>query len=128
MGSLRTIFAISVFFTHALPGASVLVGGRYAVQLFYVISGFLISYVLIAKKAYPDVKSFYVNRYLRLYPIYLVVALLTFAALIASHHASFIDVYRNSPPAAIAMLTFSNLFLFGQDWIMFLGVHSHHLA
>jgi peptidoglycan/LPS O-acetylase OafA/YrhL len=128
MGTLRTVLAISVFFTHAWPGASVLVGGRYAVQLFYVISGFLISYVLVEKKAYPHVKSFYLNRYLRLYPIYLVVAIISSIALIASHHASFIDVYRNSPPSAVTLLTLSNMFVFGQDWIMFLGVHSHHLA
>jgi peptidoglycan/LPS O-acetylase OafA/YrhL len=128
MGTLRTLFALSVFFTHAWPGSPLIVGGQYAVQLFYVISGFLISYVLVEKKTYSNAKSFYGNRYLRLYPIYVVVALISLAALIASHRSSFLAVYRDAPPSAVALLMFSNMFLFGQDWIMFLGVHAHHLV
>jgi len=62
MGTLRTLFAIAVVFAHSL--GNLLVGGRYAVQLFYMISGFLISYVLFERKTYPNIKSFYINRYL----------------------------------------------------------------
>src|SRR5262249_20142393 len=47
---------------------------------------------------------------------------------IATHHATFFNVYRNAPPGALALLAFSNLFIFGQDWVMFLGVHAHHLS
>ena len=44
MGILRTLLALSVVLDHLGGGATnQLVGGRLAVQLFYVISGFLIS-------------------------------------------------------------------------------------
>ena len=74
MGTLRTIFAIAVVLAHVWPGGPVFVGGQNAVRLFYIISGFLISFVLVERKSYPSVRSFYVNRYLRLYPVYVVVA------------------------------------------------------
>ena len=68
MGTLRTLLAIAVVLVHSY--GFVMVGGRNAVQLFYMISGFLISYVLVERKVYKDTISFYINRYLRLYPIY----------------------------------------------------------
>ena len=42
MGMLRTIFAITVILAHSWPERIVFVGGRNAVQCFYIISGFLI--------------------------------------------------------------------------------------
>jgi peptidoglycan/LPS O-acetylase OafA/YrhL len=48
MGTLRTLLAISVVFAHSF--GFVFVGGRNAVQLFYMISGFLISFVIVEKK------------------------------------------------------------------------------
>jgi peptidoglycan/LPS O-acetylase OafA/YrhL len=72
MGILRTLLALSVVLIHTY--GQVFVTGQDAVQLFYVISGFLISYVLIEAKSYPELKFFYLNRYLRLYPIYFLVA------------------------------------------------------
>lgn len=58
MGLLRTILAISVVLAHSIGFVSIgfrsnvglLVGGQNAVQIFYMISGFLISYVLVEKK------------------------------------------------------------------------------
>lgn len=81
MGSLRTLFAIAVVFAHCY--GFVFVGGRNAVQLFYITSGFLMSYVLVEKKTYPKIKDFYINRYLRLYPIYFSVAILTLLSYVA---------------------------------------------
>jgi peptidoglycan/LPS O-acetylase OafA/YrhL len=133
MGSLRTLFAIAVVLAHSWPGGTAFVGGRNAVQLFYVISGFLISYVLVEKKAYPKIRDFYINRYLRLYPIYFCVAVLTLCAyslysFIFSTPGHFFTVYESAPLSADVMLTVSNVFLFGQDWIMFLGVKNHALV
>ena len=55
MGFLRTLLALSVVLDHLGGGTTDwLVGGRLAVQLFYVISGFLISYVLTATDHYKD--------------------------------------------------------------------------
>lgn len=129
MGILRTILALSVVFAHCY--GFVLVGGQNAVQLFYLISGFLISYVWVEKKAYANARSFYINRYLRLYPIYAVVAILSlcYHAYTALKWADtrFFDLYAQLPSSAALLLVFSNLTLFLQDWIMFLGVNGNQL-
>jgi len=128
MGTLRTLFAIAVVFAHTWAKGPVLVGGRNAVELFYVISGFLISYVLVERRGYPRVGAFYANRLLRLYPMYAAVALATLALIIATRQAGFLDVYRDAPAAAVDLLVGSNLLLLGQDWVMFAGVDAGHLV
>jgi peptidoglycan/LPS O-acetylase OafA/YrhL len=126
MGSLRTLFALSVVFAHSY--GFVFVGSRNAVQLFYVISGFLISYILVERKTYRTLRDFYINRYLRLYPVYAFVALVTLFAYVIVRYEGFFDVYKQAPHSADFLLTFSNLFLFGQDWVMFAGIDDHHLV
>jgi peptidoglycan/LPS O-acetylase OafA/YrhL len=128
MGLLRTLFALTVVLYHSWPDPNVFVGGENAVRCFYIISGFLISYILVERKSYHSLAAFYKNRYLRLYPIYVCVAVPTLIAILASRHFGFIEVYRAAPPAAVVLLVFSNLVLFGQDWFMFLGVRQDHLV
>jgi peptidoglycan/LPS O-acetylase OafA/YrhL len=77
VGLLGTLLALSVVFDRAAPAEELLVGGQIAVQCFYVMSGFLISYILVERRSYASIWAFYVNRYLRLYPIYFVVAILS---------------------------------------------------
>ena len=130
MGTLRTLFAIAVVFAHSY--GFVFVGGKNAVQLFYMISGFLISYVLVERKVYRSTRSFYINRYLRLYPIYFVVALLSlvvsvFASAIGKD-VDFFKVYRDAPFAANILLVFSNVTIFLQDWVMFSAVENRELV
>ncbi|WP_367353177.1 acyltransferase family protein [Achromobacter animicus] len=129
MGFLRTLLALSVVLDHLGGGyADQLVGGRLAVQLFYVISGFLISYVLTATDHYQGATGkFYANRFLRLFPIYLAVAALTLTAHIVSG-GSFFRIYEALPFSAEAFLFLSNLFIFGQDWLMFFGIRDSALA
>jgi peptidoglycan/LPS O-acetylase OafA/YrhL len=127
VGTLRTIFAISVVFTHCWPTDTVFVGGQNAVHLFYIISGFLISFVLVEHRSYKDLYSFYLNRYLRLYPIYLVVAVLTLIAIVVTKQPIFFGVYKAAPFNADVMLIFSNIFLFGQDWVVFSSIKQNLL-
>lgn len=130
MGTLRTLLAISVAITHSY--GYFFVGGQNAVQLFYIISGFLISYVLTQQKAYSSYSRFYISRILRLYPIYLVVATLTLVAYYFSalyvKKPEFFSVWSNIPMDAGILLIISNLFLFAQDWIMFLGIQDNQLV
>ncbi|ARP87743.1 acyltransferase family protein [Bordetella genomosp. 9] len=124
MGLLRTLFALSVVLDHSpFHQGNLLVGGRLAVQLFYVISGFLISYILNVNDVYRSTGRFYGNRLLRLFPSYLAVAA---AALVlnAAANPEFLDVYRRSPNSGDLALVLANLFIFGQDWIMFAGIKS----
>jgi peptidoglycan/LPS O-acetylase OafA/YrhL len=120
MGTLRTIFAISVVLSHVWP-APVFVGGQNAVQLFYVISGFLISFVLVESKTYSNTRDFYFNRYLRLYPIYFAIAVLT----LCTRGSAFFAVYKLAPPSADTLLVLSNALLLGQDWVMFAAVKNN---
>ncbi|HRH80758.1 MAG TPA: acyltransferase [Thiobacillaceae bacterium] len=127
---MRTLLAIAVVFAHSY--GFIFVGGRNAVQLFYTISGFLISYVLVERKAYNTISSFYINRYLRLYPIYFAVAMFTLFVYMTSSAAGldidFFQIYYDAPLAANLLLLFSNVLIFMQDWVMFAGVDNNQLV
>ena len=128
MGILRTIFAITVVLAHSPWNEGfVFVGGRNAVQLFYMISGFLISHIISTNPTYRSPLKFYLNRALRLYPIYCAVALLSLLAAFIANQKLF-EIYRNIPVKADVLLILSNLFLFGQDWVMFSGIRNGHLV
>ncbi|MCF8321913.1 MAG: acyltransferase family protein [Flavobacterium sp.] len=80
MGFLRFILAISVVLAHSssIYGFG-LVGGKTAVQAFYIISGFYMTLILNEKYIGNNnsYKLFITNRFLRLYPIYWIILLLT---------------------------------------------------
>lgn len=128
MGILRTLLALSVVLIHTY--GQVFVSGQDAVQLFYVISGFLISYVLLEAKSYPDLKLFFLNRYLRLYPIYILVAALVLCTYWIVGGVWYVDIsfLRQLPTSADLVLLLSNLFIFGQDWVMFMAADQGHLS
>jgi peptidoglycan/LPS O-acetylase OafA/YrhL len=130
MGTLRTLLALSVMLAHL--HWPLLVGGQVAVQLFYVISGFLISYVLLERRTYLRKRTFWLNRLLRLYPIYAVVAVASLVLVVGARsrgwHLEFLNVYGQAPPAAAGLLAVTNVTLLGQDWWWFLGVRDQHLA
>lgn len=128
MGTLRLILALSVVFAHSpYLGGLVFVGGRNAVQLFYVISGFLISYIINKNNNYRNIVKFYLSRGLRLYPIYYIVSLLSLPIYIILN-PEFFHIYKNIPVLAQAFLTITNIILFGQDWVMFSGIKHHDLV
>lgn len=122
MGLVRSLLALAVVLVHA-QAPYALVGGRNAVQMFYVISGFLISFVLVERNAYPQAKAFYVNRYLRLYPVYAVVLVLTLLSVpVITHDDALWRQLSELPASAVVWLGLSNLLIFGQDWLMFAAV------
>lgn len=128
MGSLRTLFAITVVLAHSSWfDGFVFVGGRNAVQLFYIISGFLISHILCTNPAYRNPWKFYLNRALRIYPIYYTVALLALIAIPICNHRM-IDFYSSIPGTASVFLMLSNLLIFGQDWVSFVGVSNGQMV
>jgi peptidoglycan/LPS O-acetylase OafA/YrhL len=73
MGIVRLLLAVSVVVMHCDGGLSqwVLVGGGFAVKLFFIVSGFYMAMVLTEKYHQPNlVGVFYTNRLLRLLPTY----------------------------------------------------------
>jgi len=125
MGSVRTLLAISVVFSHSY--GFLFVGGRLAVELFYIISGFLISYILVEAKSYQTVSAFYANRFLRLFPIYWFIAVATLCAILFASVAfnqthSVFNTFKSVDFLGKISLTFANFFVLGQDLIMFTGV------
>ncbi len=70
MGLFRLILAISVLIAHSTPiFGNTLVGGRVAVESFFMISGFYMTLIL-STKYQANLKAFYKNRFLKLFPIY----------------------------------------------------------
>lgn len=123
MGTLRTILAFAVVFGHFY--GFVFTGGMLAVQIFYLISGYLMSVILLSKNNYNEIKNFYLNRALRLYPIYwtvALIALISYLLLTVFDKNNFFDLYQEVGITGSLILIFSNIFLIGQDWIMFLGI------
>lgn len=81
MGLLRIFLAISVLVAHNGPLFGLnLMFSDVAVKLFFIISGFYMSMVLSGKYSGPSMgRTFYTNRFLRLYPAFLLAILATFA-------------------------------------------------
>jgi peptidoglycan/LPS O-acetylase OafA/YrhL len=128
MGTVRFLLALSVVIAHSpsdtLLGLSFLPGAT-AVQAFYVISGFLITMVLNERKDYQSVRKFYIARYLRLWPTYILVAAL---ALVVLQLPSFAEELPEWSLSTTLFVAFANFTLLFQDWFHFLEVHGGALA
>jgi peptidoglycan/LPS O-acetylase OafA/YrhL len=102
------------------------VGGRLAVQAFFIISGFLISYVLVTNPSYEKSSKFYKNRLLRLLPTFWLVSstTLVLACLFPqlSPFSDFWYIQTHAPALAVAIMNFSNIFLLGGEASTFLAV------
>jgi peptidoglycan/LPS O-acetylase OafA/YrhL len=135
VGLIRLLLALSVVLSHSSSILGIdLVGGRVAVQAFYIISGFYMT--LILREKYIGKNSSYglfiSNRLLRLFPVYWGVLLLTLIVafiLPASSKDSaygFLRYYsefgKDLSISSLVFLFFTNIFLVFQDVVMYLGV------
>jgi peptidoglycan/LPS O-acetylase OafA/YrhL len=121
MGTFRTLLAISVLITHSGPIFGVkLLNGDMAIHLFFVISGFLMSLILSEK--YSNVRLFYVNRVLRIFPPFWSAVVFTIVLGTIAHTPPLTEVstllshYREAGNWwAVAYAYISNVFLVGGD-------------
>lgn len=100
--------------------------GLAAVQAFFMISGFYIAMVLDTSYQ-GSTRSFWINRALRLYPAYMFVAVVALAFRLLAD-PGFAAGFHALPGAARLLLWLSNATIFGQDWVMFMGVQGGHLT
>lgn len=134
MGVLRLLLALSVVNAHGgnLLGLQFMLSS-FAVQAFYMISGFYMALVL-HEKYRPENSTylqFIANRFLRIFPGYFVVLLLTILLLFAASwyygkHFGPLRLWSQNWAgldwSAQLFLVFSHLALFGQDVYLFLGL------
>jgi peptidoglycan/LPS O-acetylase OafA/YrhL len=134
MGLLRFLLSICVVTSHCGSFFNFpMMTGDVAVQIFYIISGFYMSIILnekynVKRNSY---KLFITNRLLRLYPVYIIVLLLTIVLFWVGsvksnglYHGK-LDLYFQTDLSMSALLTliFTNIFIVGQDILMFLGLN-----
>jgi peptidoglycan/LPS O-acetylase OafA/YrhL len=139
MGTFRLLLAVAVAVEHAggLYGYR-MIGGASAVQTFYVVSGFLISHILLTK--YPDTPQgrwlFYSNRALRIFlPYWTVLAVSVAACLITlvligdgALISPWLNRFAQLDFGAKLFLLFQNLFIFGQDISLWLLVDNNSVV
>jgi peptidoglycan/LPS O-acetylase OafA/YrhL len=141
MGLLRLALAFCVFYGHSASTGAPILRGEIAVEAFYVISGFYMQLVLgtiytPARLGTKWIQRFYANRYLRLFPTYIITAgaTIAFAGAYSLLHpgveaaplaamAAVSELKQSIPNIALkAYLLFTNIFMLFQDATMFLGV------
>ena len=79
MGFFRLLLSISVIIGHMRLSADYMINGGYAVEIFFMISGFYMAMILTEKYGNTTIgiKTFAINRFMRLYPIYIVIFVMT---------------------------------------------------
>lgn len=133
MGILRVLLAISVLAAHfGAIWKLKPVSGSIAVETFFIISGFYMSFILNEKytKKNKSYRLFITNRLLRIYPVYWGTLLATIAFCFIVYWVSngqdfpIFDYYFSVTPNGYSFpfLILTNLLVFGQDLVMFLGI------
>ncbi len=134
MGIIRLLLALSVVVSHCGNiGIFSFIGGRTAVESFYIISGFYMSLIINEKYIGKNnsFKLFITNRFLRLYPIYWTVLIITTLVYIAcglifkNHYYPTFCLYGTVFPnvGSFFYLILTNIIIFGQDLVMFMGIN-----
>lgn len=121
MGILRLFLAALVVlthFNHNLFGVK-LMPGNICVEMFFVISGYYMALILSEKK-YTNALNFYASRFLRLYPLFIFIALLIILKTflyeqITGKLAMTGMTFLNSPNWLKNLANISNVTMFGQD-------------
>ncbi len=137
MGSIRLFLAIAVLMSHADVCDINMVPGHVAVQAFFVISGFYMALTLNEKYSERGVLLYYSYRFLRLFPIYLIVLIVSFVALwfsdigIFTRADKFKATFTQSIFVSLVYL-WTNIAVFGQEILFLLGIapenHSFYWA
>ena len=130
MGTLRLILAISVVLSHSDSiNYHRLFGGKIAVELFFMISGFYMALVLSKKytQELGTLNLFIINRIFKIFPLYLAILLstLVFQVCTGSHYFNL----PNEVPLYVKVIGFiTNFTIVGQDLLLFIGYDGEQLV
>lgn len=131
MGFLRFLLALMVIFVHTGMGGD----GRLAVETFYMISGFYMSLVWVDKYAsHPNpIRTFYISRALRIYPLYFIVLL--GSVLMALYLWQSTPQFTVSNPVetplswgAMLWVYMTQISLIGMEISIFYGLHGYWIS
>ena len=119
--------AVAVLGHHATILDWDILDGDDAVRGFFIISGFYMALVLNGKYADRFLRLFWTNRFLRLYPAYAVVLVLSLAALLVLGVHPFASLGRmlrlmDNDPLTISFVTWTNGMVMGQEWLFNLAL------
>lgn len=126
MGCLRIYLAVVVVFGHTVGQVSI--GSSFAVELFFLISGYLIANVL-DHRAYANFSSYLASRLLRIFPLYWLILVMTLLYRILTIKISDLEsidstnfklAFENANGPLLAVLVFANIFIVLQDLILFI--------
>ena len=137
MGTFRLILAITIILGHiyAILGMDgnanfEFLSSPIAFQSFFIVSGFFISVALNEKYKGPSFTyvNFVKNRVLRIFPLYWACILMTIVISLLYKATSgntivlqpMLDHFRELGLGAKTYVIWSNLFIFGQEWVFFL--------
>ncbi len=131
MGILRVLLATAVVLQHvgSLHGWT-MTGTVVSVQTFYIVSGFYMALILSEKYVGRGSYSLFItNRFLKIFPIYWGILLLTLgvsAAFYATRQTAWfaqplLDSLDSLSTGARGFLIVANIIVFGQDAVMFLA-------
>jgi peptidoglycan/LPS O-acetylase OafA/YrhL len=132
MGFIRLILAIAVVIAHSSPllGYLNLTSGTIAVQIFYIISGFYMGFVLTTKYSYTQVgiRNFYSSRFWRLFPLYWAVLFTTIILGLLFYivkgdnniFSVFVSDWGGVGTIFKVLVVFASIFLFFQDSLLFI--------
>lgn len=120
MGLFRILLAVSVLFAHvAKPNWYTGLGGELAVESFFLISGFYMSRILTT--TYSSKLHFYINRSLRILPIYYFVLIATIVQLLLFAKVGIGASFDWPNTRSEYLAFFPNFSIFGSDWVQFLN-------
>jgi peptidoglycan/LPS O-acetylase OafA/YrhL len=136
MGCLRAILAMGVVLTHARGLFGYAIPGDICVQSFYIISGFFITLILNEKYTGENsIRLFYSNRFIRIYSIYYIflgISLVVSGVLFFADGKGTFGIWQRHWLDLDALSRFfleaANIFIFGQDATLFLGLNQTHLV
>ena len=121
MGFIRYLLAAAVVMVHGPANPLWLPPGNVAVESFFILSGFYMA--LILNEQYTKTIPFWLNRFLRLFPLYW----LLFILAIPFRHGV-IHTILALPLATKALLIATNLGIVGQDLLFYLTPSLHFTA